>query len=267
MPSVRARFRRWEPSVVSVPKHRRNRKIRRTGRHMAPSQAAKVVQKAGKAAPAIAVAGALTVTAQPHKPSQHGPVAAEQVIRLDAHRAARYEVRPGDTLPGPAQRFYRQAVAWPWLYRVSGAAITGPGLIFPGLVLDGRVNPPVLFPASRKETGGAYVPRHAVRRPTAGAHSPTPAAAAPRDGIYSYTALEQLWVAEGGNPAHAAFAACIAEHESSGNPGAISPTSDYGLWQEHDDPAALNPAVSAQTAVEMSADGTDWSPWTTEPDC
>ena len=64
-------------------------------------------------------------------------------------------------------------------------------------------------------------------------------------------------MAEGGNPTDESFAACIAEHESGGNPGAISPTSDYGLWQEHDDPAALNPAISAKTAVQMSSDGTD----------
>ena len=256
--------------MVSVPRHRRNRKIRRTGQHMAPSQAARVAQKAGKAAPAIAVAGALTVTPQMHKPAPHGPAAAKQVIHLDAHPAARrYTVRPGDPLPGLAQRFHGQAIAWPWLYRVNRAAITDPGLISPGQVLDVPVDPPSSFPAYRRDMGGTYGPRHAALRPLPGAdaHSPAPPAAAPRDGIYSYAALEQLWVAEGGNPADEAFAACIAEHESGGNPGAISPTSDYGLWQEHDDPAALNPAVSAQTAVRMSSDGTDWSPWTTEPDC
>ena len=113
---------------------------------------------------------------------------------------------------------------------------------------------------------GKYVPRHSTASPPA-THAVAPSAPAPQDGTYSYAALEQLWVQAGGNPAHEAFAACIAEHESGGNPGAISPTVDYGLWQEHDDPAALNPAVSARTAVQMSADGTNWSPWTTEPDC
>ena len=161
----------------SVPRHRWRRKIRRTGQHTAPSQAAKVAQKAGKAAPALAVAGALTLAPQVHKPAP----------------------------PGPAP---------------AGAPI--------------------------------YRPRHAA----APAATPAPA---PHGGTLSYAALEQLRVAEGGNPAGEAFAACIAEHESGGNPGAISPTTDYGLWQEHDDPAARSPVVSAQTAVQMSSDGPDWS--------
>jgi hypothetical protein len=86
-------------------------------------------------------------------------------------------------------------------------------------------------------------------------------------GMYSYAGLEQIWEANGGSPATAATAACIAEHESGGRPDAISPTADYGLWQIHDDPAALAPNVSAAVAVRMSGDGTNWGPWTTAPDC
>jgi len=214
--------------------------------------------------PALAVAGALTVAPQARKPAAPGGAPAKQMIHLDTQRVARtYTVQPGDTLAGIAQRLYGQPVAWRWLYRVNRAEITDPGLISPGQVLDVPLNPPTSFTASR---GGApvYRPRHAAAH--AGA-PPLQPAAAPRGGTFSYAALEQLWVAEGGNPVEEAFAACIAEHESGGNPGAISPTTDYGLWQEHDDPAALNPVVSAQTAVQMSSDGTDWSAWTTEPDC
>ena len=250
---------------MSPVRHRSNRKIRRTGQHTAPSQAAKVAQKAGKAAPAIAVAGALTVAPQVHKPAPRGPAATVQVIHLDTRPAARtYTVQAGDTLAGIAQRFHGQPVAWPWLYRVNRAEITDPGLISPGQVLDVPANPPASFTAHRAPAGAPlYRPRHAA----APAAPPRPPAPAPQGGTFSYAALEQLWLAEGGNPADEAFAACIAEHESGGNPGAISPTSDYGLWQEHDDPAALNPVVSAKTAVQMSSDGTDWSAWTTEPDC
>ena len=231
---------------------------------MAPSQAAKVAQKAGKAAPAIAVAGALTVAPQVHKPFPRGAVAAEQVIHLDAHLAARtYTVRPGDTMSEIARRFYGRAAAWPWLYRVNRAEIAGPGLIYAGQVLDVPRDPPASVTVSRVPAGArTYRPRHAAA--PAAAPQPPPAR---QGGIFSYAALEQLWVDEGGNPADEGFAACIAEHESGGNPGAISPTSDYGLWQEHDDPAALDPVVSAQAAVQMSSDGTNWSAWTTEPDC
>ena len=76
-------------------RHRSNRKIRRTGQHTAPSQAAKVAQKAEKAAPAIAVAGALTVAPQVHKPAPRGPAATVQVIHLETHLAARTLYRPG----------------------------------------------------------------------------------------------------------------------------------------------------------------------------
>jgi len=51
--------------VTSVPRHRRKRKIRRTGQHTTPSQVEKVAQTAGKAAPAVVVVGTLATTA-PH---------------------------------------------------------------------------------------------------------------------------------------------------------------------------------------------------------
>jgi Lysozyme like domain len=86
-------------------------------------------------------------------------------------------------------------------------------------------------------------------------------------GDYSYAGLEQIWEANGGSSQTASVAACIAEHESGGNPGAISPTDDFGLWQIHADPAALAPNVSAAVAVQMSGNGTNWGPWTTAGDC
>ena len=225
-----------------------------------------MAQKAGKAGPALAVAGALAAAPQAHRAAPARPAAtARPVFHLDAaHVAGRtYTVRPGDTLSGIARRFYGQAGAWPRLYQVNRAEIGGPGLIHAGQVLRVPRDPPA-HSAYRAPAGGrVYRPRHSAGP----APFSRPPAVAARGGIYSYAALEQLWTAEGGNRAVKGFAACIAEHESGGNPGAISPTADYGLWQEHGDPAALNPAVSAQTAVQMSADGTNWSPWTTEPDC
>lgn len=90
-------------------------------------------------------------------------------------------------------------------------------------------------------------------------------------GIYSFTALETLWRAAGGNPAVEVTAACIAEHESGGNPNAISPTDDWGLWQINAShgpaQATLNPYANAVAAVAISADGINWGPWTTAPAC
>ena len=252
--------------MSSVPRKRWSRKIRRTE----PHQAEEAAQKAGTAEPALALAGALTAAPQGHEPAPHRPAAAKQAIRLGAHRTARtYTVQPGDTLAEIAQRFYGQAIAWPWLYDVNRAVITDPGLISPGLVLDIPPNPPASSTASGAPAGaGKYRPRHAAAPLAAPPAAPPPPPVPPAQGaIFSDPALTQLSLADDGNPAtDDAVAARLAEHEP-GDPGAISPTSDDGSWQEHDDPAALDPAVSAQTACEMSSDETAWWPWATEPDC
>jgi Transglycosylase SLT domain len=97
--------------------------------------------------------------------------------------------------------------------------------------------------------------------------SAPPQTAAPASGIFSPAQLGSLWLSAGGSSSAEQVAICIAEHESGGNPGAISPTDDYGLWQEHAAPQALNPATSAAMAVSMSANGTNWSAWTTASSC
>lgn len=85
-------------------------------------------------------------------------------------------------------------------------------------------------------------------------------------GDYSCTGLEALWDEAGGSVSAAFIAAEIATAESGGNPNAISPTDDFGLWQingSHGSLATLNPLGNARAAVAISSDGTDWSPWTT----
>src|SRR5579859_2575003 len=53
-------------AVNSSHRHRRPRKIRRTGRHTRPSQVQNVAETACKAAPAMAIAGALIAAPQAH---------------------------------------------------------------------------------------------------------------------------------------------------------------------------------------------------------
>src|SRR6202030_4779424 len=103
-------------SVDSVHVHRRPRMIRRTGRHTAPSQVEKVAEKAGKAAPAVAIAGVLVAAAPQAHAAEKTPAKAttvtEQQARTDAlvkraQPAARtYRVRSGDTLSSIAEGFY-----------------------------------------------------------------------------------------------------------------------------------------------------------------
>ena len=85
-------------------------------------------------------------------------------------------------------------------------------------------------------------------------------------GVYSCSGLETLWKNAGGSSAEAFTAAEIAMAESGGNPNAISPTDDFGLWQingSHGSMATLNPAGNARSAVSISSDGRNWGPWTT----
>jgi hypothetical protein len=75
-----------------------------------------------------------------------------------------------------------------------------------------------------------------------------------------------LWVSQGGRKSAEFIAAEIATAESGGNPFAISPTDDFGLWQinaSHGALATLNPVGNARAAITISDDGTDWFPWTT----
>jgi LysM repeat protein len=157
---------------------RRYVKIRRRGRHTTPSQVEKVAEKAGKAAPAMAIAGALVAT--PH--AQHAATAAAKpkavaaaaatvlaahrsttaAVALDAVTAQKsaakntyYTVQQGDTLSEIAEHFYDNARDWQWLYHENDTTVSDPNLIYPGQKLFVPANPPEHFTLS------GYTPRHA----------------------------------------------------------------------------------------------------------
>src|ERR1700753_4014711 len=70
-------------------------KIRRTGRHTSPSQAEKVGQTAGKAAPAVAIAGALVVpTASAAMADTTAPVAAAATAHESAASLTQLKATP-----------------------------------------------------------------------------------------------------------------------------------------------------------------------------
>jgi LysM repeat protein len=184
--------------VSSVPRHRRKRKIRRTGQHTTPSQVEKVAQTAGKAAPAVVVVGTLATTA-PHiggGAATAGPAAtAPHVIHAhlgDAARAAStktaspgaartelasteaasahhsdavrraYAVRTGDTLSGITQRFYGKDANWRSLYAANKSKISNPDLIYVGeeLRLPRHLPAPAAVPAQSSASTTGYTPRH-----------------------------------------------------------------------------------------------------------
>jgi len=308
--------------VGSAHRHGRKLKLMRTGRHATPSQVEKVAEKAGKAAPAMAVtAGALMAAPHGHAaaPARHSAVAeavasakTEQVTSAGAGSAAQavvlakaalaqsarltaaahaaadsqsYAVRPGDTLSSISARVYGTSGDWQWLYHENRAAVGDPDLIYPGQVLDVPADPPANYtlpaaeaPVTTSAPGG-YQSRHASAAQGSDAGSGSGTASAPTTvshvsqapavtsaGSYTCGGLEGLWEEAGGSAGEAAMAASIAMAESSGNPNAISPTDDFGLWQinaSHGAEATLNPLGNAQAAVDISGNGSNWGPWTT----
>ncbi len=171
---------------------RRLVKIRRRGRHSTPSQVERVAVQAGKAAPAVAIAGALVAVpgAQSAFAAQDAPATVTQTHEaVHADRAAHtgtaatldsisarsvtvastgnakhtaqvgsshYTVRSGDTLSKIAQHFYDKAADWGYVYHENAKTVSNPNLIFVGQRLD----IPATVPAGYKLSD--YQPRHAV---------------------------------------------------------------------------------------------------------
>lgn len=266
--------------MSSLPRHRRKRKIRRTGQHTAPSQVEKVAQTAGKAAPAVVVMGTIATAA----PQIHGSSTAKPVVtaghpaghsvpaRLDAAvlparpGGRTYTVRAGDTLSGIAQRFYGRADDWHGLYAANQSTVSDPSLIYAGQVLRLPRHLPAGITATASSTG--YQPRHsAAADGTSSAASASPAATTSTlSGTLGCGGLEQLWLDAGGSPAAEVTAASIAMAESGGNQFATGTVGERGYWQINPVNGALStydPYGNARAAVIMSADGTNWSPWTT----
>jgi len=152
--------------------HGKSRKFRRIGRHTAPSPTAKVARRAGQAAPAVAVLGALAAAPQTAFASTAAPAASAGHTGLATQRhpvtraqwdaatqpsrqsARSYTVRTGDTLSGIAHQFYGHASDWQWLYHINRAKISDPNLIYTGQVFSVPADPPASV------RNGTYQARH-----------------------------------------------------------------------------------------------------------
>ena len=171
------------------------------GRHAAPSQLQQAAQRAGQAAPAVAVAGAIaaggaasavavaapagaaTQTAVASQATAAGQATVAGQARTSAAAPARpaarvqagrsYTVRTGDTLSGIAERFYGHAGDWPYLYRVNRGTVSDPDLIYTGEALRVPTDP------AASVLTGSYRPRHAraARSTAAPASSSSPSSA------------------------------------------------------------------------------------------
>ncbi len=230
------------------------RKVRKSGRHAAPSQMHKAAQRAGRAAPAVAVAGALTATGASALASAvpasaatqaavtqaavtlRGPAHQVPKARLDAatrarqRRAARharqvarsYTVHTGDTLSGIAQRLYGHAGDWPYLYHVNDAKISDPNLIYSGQVLRLPGNPPASV------LNGTYQPRHAS--PSSGTATTAKRSASRSDQVSSGTSQQGSASSPGSQASGSASQTSVTSssgHACTGSGGALLPE-NYG---------------------------------------
>jgi LysM repeat protein len=221
----------------------------------------KVADKAGKAAPAMAIAGVLVAAPQAHAtvktPAKTTTVAerahTEALVRHLQPTSRTYTVRSGDTLSSIAQRFYGNPADWPFLYHVNESEIANPNVIYVGEKLQVPYDPPA--------NAASYAPKHAKAATTLSSSD------ARLSGTLGCSGLEALWEAAGGSHGAAFMAAEIAMAESGGQQYALSPTDDYGYWQINGSHgpalATYNPIGNAKAAIIISDDGTDWDPWTT----
>ena len=264
----------------SSSRHRRPHKIRRSGRHAAPSQIQNVADKATKATPAMALAGVLI--AAPHANAAAGAAVKTTtatagtstveantvetntvetntvqartdavVVRAQASAQAtrRYTVQRGDTLSSIAQRFYGSAGDWNRLYAANRSVLRNPDMIFPGQVLAIPGHLPVASTSPASHGGSTQV-----------------TTASMLSGTLSCGGLEELWEQAGGSSGEAVTAASIAMAESSGRQFATGGVGERGYWQinpNHGSLSTYDPLGNAKAAVILSDNGQDWSPWTT----
>jgi LysM repeat protein len=228
-----------------------------------------VAEVATKAAPAVAIAGALVATAPQAQAAVSmstkattvaGQVHTDALVQHSQPANRTYTVRPGDTLSSIAQRFYGNPAYWAWLYHVNSSVVHNPNSIYVGEVLKIPADPPA--------NAAHYAPKHAKHAKTSAATSTTLTSSTTKlSGKLSCSGLEALWQAAGGSHAEAFLAAEIAMAESGGNQFALSPTNDYGYWQINGSHGAamatFNPMGNAKAAIAISHNGHDWGAWTT----
>jgi LysM repeat protein len=241
--------------------HSKSRKFRRIGRHTAPSPTAKVARRAGQAAPAVAVLGALAAAPQtalastvaPAAASGHTGLATQRHPVIPAHvtsreraahpgrQAARtYAVRTGDTLSGIAQQFYGHASDWQWLDHINQARISDPNLIYTGQVFSVPADPPASV------RNGTYRARHAAsaaatatvdNQSPASSGSGAPAASAPAASAPAASAPAGHGVSCSGSASGmvpANYAAIVGFLTSHGYTGNAAAGIAGNIWQESD---------------------------------
>jgi hypothetical protein len=265
-------------------------KVLRSGRHTQPSQVEKVAEKAGKAAPVMAIsAGALVAVPHGHAvaPAKHSTVAtavstvkAQSGSTVSAGEAVAIAktAHVNSTSLGAAQKITAETTAYIAKHAktTTSEASAAHSAHLAHVAHEARAAEAAHLAhiahlahlAQAASRAGAAHAAHLAHLAhlRAGSSVHTVSSVSSSHGVYSCSGLETLWKNAGGSSGEAFTAAEIAMAESGGNPNAISPTDDFGLWQingSHGSMATLNPAGNARSAVSISNDGRNWGPWTT----
>ena len=305
-----------ENFVGAARRHSRKVKIMRSGRHTQPSQVEKVAEKAGKAAPVMAIsAGALVAVPHGHAvaPAKHGTVAEavttaktqsgsgvsavqEIAIAKLAHAnaispsavTASYQAKHAKAGQNSASQAHvahlahvthlahvareRQAANaahaahLAHLNHVSHEHQSAGEARAAHLAHLAHLNHLNHSAGPTSSSSSHSSSASTVSEVSHSAPATSHSAPATSHGIYSCSALESLWEEAGGSSGTAFMAAEIATAESGGNPNAVSPTDDFGLWQingSHGSMATLDPLGNARAAVSISNGGSSWGAWTT----
>lgn len=157
--------------------------------------------------------------------------------------AGMYTVKAGDTLSG--------IVGNNWPAVCENNHISDCDLIYPGQEI--RLSGGVAVTSSDPNTSAVSVQASESQPKASG-------------GSLGCGGLESLWDSAGGNPGSAFIAASIAMAESGGNQYATGPVGEEGYWQINPvnyGMATYDPYGNARSAITLSGNGVDWSPWTT----
>jgi len=171
-------------------------------------------------------------------------------------------VHRGDTLGSVSKEFCGTPDDWTGIYKKNKKIIgDNPDLILPGqkLLKDCRDVPvarPRIVVAAAVSTG-----RHAIRRASSSYHQ--------GGGNLSFSGLERLWIAAGGDSSAARSAAAVAECESGGRQYAYNPSGASGYWQILGQVVGGNiydPMTNARNAVsKWRASGKTFAQWVCQP--
>ncbi len=235
-------------SVGEALRNGRKLKLMRTGRHKTPSQVEKVAEKAGKAAPAMALSAGVLMAA-PHghdaAPAKHNAVA-ESAAPAKAFRASSaqldsvtrpaqqshtYTVKSGDTLSKISKDVYGKAGDWPWVYHVNASQLHDPNVIYPGQKLDVPADPPAHFNFTVPSTTSTYVPKHAAPTESPDNDGGTGSVTVSATAASSTAASSSAGSSGTYSGANGSFQACVIQRESGGNPNVTNASGHYGLYQ------------------------------------